>query len=1073
MAGLAILPICNVIPPPAYPYFSARETFVLETPPQKPWQSFLSAQARMGATAAKLDLCSVVPPRLARVLAEPCLHLLLLWALYMATRRPWGALTNVPASVFKSASIFLSALGTPRIALACGALAMLAAVCARWRWAHLEQGREMRIAYGALAILWVWLTAFMPYNLFFDHAWLFDRFVIVVLAGLVLWRPAFAPLLLAASLLFVAQQVPSIDRALNWTEKRIFLDIQIAFAAFLMLRRVLPVRSSTWLLLVLAVVGASYWVPFLNKMEIGRHFWSWALTDNLGNLFVAAHVDGFLPIADETALVIANWIGRVSPALGVLTICIECAGVFLFLHHRVARLVLVLFIGLHAGIFAASGILFYKWIVVEMGLIYVLWRQGPEIFAEWRWWMRLAGVALVVFSPITLKPYRLGWWDTKLSQVVRVEAVLKDGSVREVSPLAFKPYDLPFVQGKIRYALKHATVVGALGAADSEPSRDRIDKLDVEAATALIARGAVERSVPKAAEMDAFLRAFFSNANRYAGRLRPLWWLPAPPAHIWHDAVGKPWRGEHVVAIRLRAVDVLYDQAAHTLTTVGDEVAHQLEIPSNAKAKSPAPIVVGALHARAAAPALDRGSDMVFADACSPPAQDVVTLAILGDVALHRTIQQQTFAQGYGPLLEGVKPLVAGADMAWVNLEGTLGCCRDMQGGDYPDPGLKYENVVYSAENKTGLNFHVGLAAGLKEWGIDVVSTANNHALDRHRYGIGTTLDAFDAVHMPHTGTRRGPAEPWHTVTTSKGMTIAWLACTNWTNIKDPRATPYVLYCQKQRDEILALLDELSKANDAVVFLIHGGAEDTLAADAEVQGLAVSGAEHGATVVASYHPHTMQTWQKYKTTSGREVPFLWSRGNNITPVGWLEAVTSTIAFVGLAQGQGEGEKARAVGAVHVPIFIEDQNGYRRLIPIDGSTPMAAARSLAYSRFGRTRASAGVAPVDVRPDCSLNAAATPAQPWQNASGDLCTVDAECAEPLSCVATNNSKICTQACAVDADCPAAPGTEAVCVEDANWQTKVCLRRCKNAPDSDCVFTTGCEPRGAVFACVPGAPR
>lgn len=1000
------------------------------------------------------------------MLDAPVLHLLLLWALYMASRRSWGSLTNLPASVFSGPSIFITALAqSPRAGIAAGILVSLAVLCFRWRWSSLEHGRELRVAYGALALLWVGLTAFMPYNLFFDHAWVGDRIAIVALAGLTLWRPGYAPLLLAASLLFVAQLVPSIDSALNWTEKRAFLDVQIAFASFLVLRRILPVRSSTWVLFALAVVAAGYWYPFLNKMRISEHVWSWALNDNLGNLFIAAHVDGFLPgLHESTALAIGSWVTTLSPLLCIGTLAIECAAVLMFLHHRGARAIIALFIAMHLGIFAASGIFFYKWIVVDLALLYLLWRKGHELFAEGGWPLRAAATALVVFAPLTLKPNALGWWDTKLSQVVRVEAVLADGSVREVSPIAFKPYDLPFVQGRVRYALDHATVVGALGAASSEAAHDRIEDLDVDGVEQLVARGPIRLEPKKAAQLDTFLRRFFANANKYAAKGRPLSWLPAPPAHIWHGAVGEPWRGEQMVSVQLRAIDVVYDAGAGKLVTLDDEIGREILITKDGN--PPAPLVVGALHPRADGPPVDRGSDMTFKDACAPRAEDIVTLGLFGDVALHKAVHKQTFARGYASLLDAVKPLVAAADLSWVNLEGTIGCCRNSEDEELPDPGLRFDDAVYTSENKTGLNFHVGLAAALKDWGVDVVSTANNHSVDRRRFGIDSTLDALDAAALLHTGTRRAADEPWQTVSTAKGMTVAWLACTNWTNVKDPRATALVLHCKQQRDELLGLIETLAKENHAVVVLLHGGLEDLLVADVDLRDQATDAAEAGATVVATYHPHTMQTWEKLVTSGGREVPLLWNRGNNVTPVEWLEAITSTLTFVGLVRGDAPGAKARVIGAVHVPIVVQNMKGVRRLLPIDDSSSMAASRALALSRFGLTRAQPGAVPIDVRPEC----AEAKREPWQSGSGDLCTVDTECEAPLACVAVNGNKVCTQSCLIDADCPAAPGSTAVCVDEPAWKQRVCLRQCKRESDPNCIIGSGCTRRGERFACAPG---
>ena len=47
------------------------------------------------------------------------------------------------------------------------------------------------------------------------------------------------------------------------------------------------------------------------------------------------------------------------------------------------------------------------------------------------------------------------------------------------------------------------------------------------------------------------------------------------------------------------------------------------------------------------------------------------------------------------------------------------------------------------------------LATDLKELGFDIMSTANNHALDRGYSGIVSTLDYLDNAGIAHTGTSR------------------------------------------------------------------------------------------------------------------------------------------------------------------------------------------------------------------------------------------------------------------------------------------------------------------------------
>ena len=188
---------------------------------------------------------------------------------------------------------------------------------------------------------------------------------------------------------------------------------------------------------------------------------------------------------------------------------------------------------------------------------------------------------------------------------------------------------------------------------------------------------------------------------------------------------------------------------------------------------------------------------------------------------------------------------------------------------------------MFTSSNQNGLNFDDDLARALHDAGVDVVSTANNHALDRYKEGVLDTLDALDDVGMLHTGTRRSTVEPWYTITDAKGFTLAWLACTQWTNKRDNDGLEHVLSCRRDHDAVLALVKELAHMPgiDGVIVTPHGAAENRVTPDDELHQLARDLAEAGALAVVNAHAHNVQTWEKVVTADGREVPVLYSRGN--------------------------------------------------------------------------------------------------------------------------------------------------------------------------------------------------
>lgn len=101
-------------------------------------------------------------------------------------------------------------------------------------------------------------------------------------------------------------------------------------------------------------------------------------------------------------------------------------------------------------------------------------------------------------------------------------------------------------------------------------------------------------------------------------------------------------------------------------------------------------------------------------------------------------------ADGYdfGRVLAPVAAVLSGHDFLVGNLE----------------TPLAGEDLRYSFE-RYSFNTPLAFAKAVQAAGFSLVSTANNHCLDRGTQGLCRTLDALDAIGLPHIGTYRTQAE--------------------------------------------------------------------------------------------------------------------------------------------------------------------------------------------------------------------------------------------------------------------------------------------------------------------------
>ncbi|ROT98464.1 CapA family protein [Histidinibacterium lentulum] len=291
-----------------------------------------------------------------------------------------------------------------------------------------------------------------------------------------------------------------------------------------------------------------------------------------------------------------------------------------------------------------------------------------------------------------------------------------------------------------------------------------------------------------------------------------------------------------------------------------------------------------------------------------PPAMNAcaggprVSLAVVGDVLLHRGLQVQGYARGFGSVWDAAVPFLRSADIAIANLEGPTAPGILRSGGQRADPGPVFDDTVYSSYPM--FNYHPRVIGDLKAAGVDLVTTANNHALDRHAIGADLTVAELRRAGMAFVGT--APSEGPRVFTAESRTplgTIVWIACTYSTNGIQDRAGQ-VLSCYEERAALLALVAASSARPGVagVIVLPHWGNEyQTRAAQTE-RALARDLVAAGAVAVIGTHPHVVQDWE---LLSGRGIaaPVIYSTGNFVSGQVGLERQTGMLAWLTLCRGQ--------------------------------------------------------------------------------------------------------------------------------------------------------------------------
>lgn len=146
----------------------------------------------------------------------------------------------------------------------------------------------------------------------------------------------------------------------------------------------------------------------------------------------------------------------------------------------------------------------------------------------------------------------------------------------------------------------------------------------------------------------------------------------------------------------------------------------------------------------------------------------MIKMGFTGDILSYpnqnKKLKQKFGDYDYSTVLQEVKPLFTDCDYVCGSLETPISSEHD-----------------YS-KNEIVFNTPSSFLSALKEVGVDLLTTANNHCLDRGLSGLNNTIDAINKEGLDFTGTRKSPVEKNYLVKTIKGKRIAFVAFTYDTN---------------------------------------------------------------------------------------------------------------------------------------------------------------------------------------------------------------------------------------------------------------------------------------------------
>jgi len=314
------------------------------------------------------------------------------------------------------------------------------------------------------------------------------------------------------------------------------------------------------------------------------------------------------------------------------------------------------------------------------------------------------------------------------------------------------------------------------------------------------------------------------------------------------------------------------------------------------------------------ASAAKRASDAALKAA----SEGTITICAVGDLLFDLGPRRLIAAQGGKAPLAKVAPLMRTADLTIANLETTLSNRGASVAG-------KPANLIFNGDPRG--------VASLVDAGVDVVSLANNHAMDHGKIALQDTIAVLDKAGVKHVGAGMNSAQAWApAILEVKGKKIAYVTATQVVPAYfDSGASRAGIANGKNVDKVVATIRAARKKADIVIVSLHWGTEQSYTANSAQKAQARRFIDAGADVVLSHHPHVMQGIDFYK---GKLIAY--SLGNFLFPYKTTEGRKSFILKFDLGPGGAKNVTA-------TPVYLGE---WGRPVPQTGSSARSILGKLA-------------------------------------------------------------------------------------------------------------------------------
>jgi hypothetical protein len=437
--------------------------------------------------------------------------------------------------------------------------------------------KEEKMMVFAAAFFLCWELATYERNYYLDSAFYFDRTLLIVLAFSLLRFPAVTPLFIAFAFVYRSQFNYPIA-GFELFDKRLLFDILIMFSVYRYVKIFIKDFGISFLWLALCIAGSNYFYSGVTKLIISPHGYEWLLQNNLADLFMNCHLRGWLANAGEDTInSIWSFLNSFHVPLQLIVFLIEISALFLLRNRSLSIFILCTTFLMHLGIFCCGSMLFWKWMGIDLILIFILFNKKPETFFSQKK-LFMASLLVIISSIIWLRPIMIGWYDTPLNQYFTYEVEDDKGTVYQFEKNEMNPYHQWFQYDRFLWLVdKECLPVTGFGYTGKyrvfnmirNSSSSNIRDLEQE-------HGRNHYNLSRAEQFTEFIQSYFQNRNKYLNDKIFITYLRAPH-HLYNSSPGLLYKNQRPVK-KFRVIYNLTFSSAGKSTHIDKSIVHEVAI---------------------------------------------------------------------------------------------------------------------------------------------------------------------------------------------------------------------------------------------------------------------------------------------------------------------------------------------------------------------------------------------------------------------------------------------------------------------------------------------------------------